>query len=72
MVKLIMFRIKYQYLKVLIIDEILVMGRENFGQLDLALNALMQNSLPFGGVSDDDDDDDEDDDDNEELLLWYV
>ena len=45
-------RNKYQYLKkVLIIDEISVIGRETFGRLDLALKAIMQNSSPFHGVS---------------------
>ena len=46
-----MLRSSYQYLKVLIIDEILMIGRETFGHLDIALKAIMQNSLPFGGVS---------------------
>ena len=46
-----MLRKKYQYLKVLIIDEISMIGRETFGHLDLALKAIMQNSSPFGGVS---------------------
>ena len=44
-------RNKYQYLKVLIIDELSVIGRETFGHLDLVLKAIMQNSSPFGGVS---------------------
>ena len=44
-------RNKYQYLKVLIIDEISMIGRETFRHLNLALQATMQNSLPFGGVS---------------------
>ena len=46
-----MLRNKYQYLKVLIIDEISIIGRETFGHLDLALKPIMQNSSPFGGVS---------------------
>ena len=46
-----MLRNKYQYLKVLIIDEISMIGRETFGHLDLVLKAIMQNSSPFGGVS---------------------
>ena len=46
-----MLRNKYQYLKVLIIDEISMIGRETFGHLDLALKAIMQNLSPFGGVS---------------------
>ena len=46
-----MLRNKYQYIKVLIIDEISMIGRETFGYLDLALKAIMQNSSPFGGVS---------------------
>ena len=28
-----------------------MIGRENFGHLDLALKAIMQNLQPFGGVS---------------------
>ena len=46
-----MLKSKYQYLKVLIIDKISMIGRETFGHLDLALKAIMQNSSPFGGVS---------------------
>ena len=46
-----MLRNKYQYLNVLIIDQISVIGRENFGHSDLALKAIMQNSSPFDGVS---------------------
>ena len=46
-----MLRSKYQYLKVLIIDEISMIEKETFGHLDLALKAIMQNSSPFGGVS---------------------
>ena len=38
---------KLQYLKVLIIDEISMIGRETFGQLDQAIKAFMQNFLPF-------------------------
>ena len=44
-------RNKYQYLKVLIVDEISVIGRETFGHIHLALKAIMQNFWPFGGVS---------------------
>ena len=46
-----MLRNKYQYLKVLIIDEIPMIGRETFGHIDLVLKAIMQNSSPFSGVS---------------------
>ena len=46
-----MLRNKYQYLTILIIDEISVIGRETFGHLNLALKAIMQNSSPFGAVS---------------------
>ena len=46
-----MFRNNYQYLKVLIIDEISMIGRETFGYSDLVLKAIMQNSSPFGRVS---------------------
>ena len=38
---------KLQYLKVLIIDEISMIGRETFGQLNQAIKAFMQNFLPF-------------------------
>ena len=44
-------RNKYQYLTVLIIDEISMIGRDTFGHLDVALKAIMQNSSSFGGVS---------------------
>ena len=43
-----MLRNKYQYLKVLIIDAISMIGRETFGHLDLALKAILQNSSPSG------------------------
>ena len=46
-----MMRNKYQYLKVLIIDEISMIATENFAHLDLALKAIMQNLYRFGGVS---------------------
>ena len=46
-----MLRNKYQYLKVLIIDKISMIGRETFGHLDLVLKDIIQNSSPFGGVS---------------------
>ena len=42
---------KYQYLKVLIIDEISMTGRETFEDLDLALKNIKQNLLQFHGVS---------------------
>ena len=44
-------RNKYMYLKVLIIDEISMIGRETFEDLDLALKNIRQNVLQFGGVS---------------------
>ena len=37
-----LLRNKYQDLKVLIIDEISMIGRETFGHLDLALKAIIQ------------------------------
>ena len=46
-----LLRNKYQYLKVLIIDEIFMIGREKFEHLDLALQAIKQRSFPFGRVS---------------------
>ena len=44
-------RIKYQYLKVLLIDEISMVGADTFSHLNLALQLIMNNSLLFGGVS---------------------
>ena len=44
-------RNEYQYLKVLIIDEISMIGWGIFEHLDLTLQAIEQNSLPFSGVS---------------------
>ena len=44
-------RNKYQYLKVLITDEISMIRRETFEDLDLALKNIKQNLLQFGGVS---------------------
>ena len=38
-----MLRNKYQYLKVLITDEISIIGRETCGHLDVALKTIMQN-----------------------------
>ena len=35
----------------MIIDEISIIGKECFEHLDLALKAIIQNLLPFGGVS---------------------
>ena len=46
-----MMRNKYRHLKVLIIDEISMIGRETFKYLDVALKAAMQNLVPFGGIS---------------------
>ena len=46
-----MLRNKYQCLKVLVIDEISMIGRETFRHLDLALKAIMRNSSLFSGVS---------------------
>ena len=47
-----MLRNKYQYyLKVLIINGKSMTGGETFGHLDLVLEAIMQNSSPFSGVS---------------------
>ena len=44
-------RNKYQYLEVLIIDEISIIGKETFKDLDIDLKNIKQNLLPFGGVS---------------------
>ena len=46
-----MLRNKCQYLKVFIIDEMSMIGRESFGYLGLALKVIVKNSSPFGGVS---------------------
>ena len=46
-----MLRNKYQYLKVLIMDEISMIRRETFAHLDLVLTVIMKNSSPFGAVS---------------------
>ena len=42
---------KYQHLKVLIIDAISMIQRKTFQHLDLALQAIKQDFLPFGEVS---------------------
>ena len=42
---------KYLHSRVLIIDEICMIRRETFEHFYLALKAVIQNSLPFGGVS---------------------
>ena len=44
-------RNKYKYLKILLIDEISMIGLETFKDLDVALQRIKNNSLPFGGVS---------------------
>ena len=44
-------RNKYRFLKVLIIDEISMVGNETFHHLDLRLQDIMDNKLPFGGIS---------------------
>ena len=44
-------RNKYEYLKVLIIDEISMIGKETFEDSDLALKNIKQNLLQCGGVS---------------------
>ena len=44
-------RNKYQYLIVLITDEISMIERETFEDLDIALKNIKQNLLPAGGVS---------------------
>ena len=49
--KLHILRNKYQYLDVLIIDEIPMIRRKMFGLLHLALKSIMQNLSPFDGVS---------------------
>ena len=46
-----MLRNKYRYFKVLIINEISLIGRETFEDIDLELKAIGWNSLPFNGVS---------------------
>ena len=44
-------RNRYKYLKVLMIDEISMVGCQTFQHLDLAMQLIMSNSAPFGGVS---------------------
>ena len=44
-------RNKYKYLKVLLVDEISMIGNQTFEHLNLALQDVMQNKLLFGGVS---------------------
>ena len=46
-----MLRNKYQYLNVLIIDEISIIGRDTSGHLNVSSKVIMQNSSPFHGVS---------------------
>ena len=43
-------RNKYKFLKVLLIDEISMIGNETFKHLNLALQLIKNNTLPFGGV----------------------
>ena len=49
--KLHIFKNKWHYLKVLMIDGISMIGKETFGHLDRVLKAIIHNSSPFGGVS---------------------
>ena len=44
-------RNKYKFLKVLIVDEISMLGNETFNHLNLRLQDIMGNRFPFGGVS---------------------
>ena len=44
-------RNRYKYLKVLIIDEISMLGNETFSHLNLRLQDFMDNNSPFGGVA---------------------
>ena len=44
-------KIKYEYLKLVLIDEISMIGNETFEQLNLALQHIKGNNLPFGGIS---------------------
>ena len=44
-------RNKYKYLKVLVTDEISMTGDDTFKHLNLALQLIKENSLPFGGIS---------------------
>ena len=44
-------RNRYKYLKVLIIDEISMVGCKTFQHLNLAMQLIMSNSSQFGGVS---------------------
>ena len=49
--KLHMLQIKYKYLKVLLIDEISMIGKETFDNLNRNLQLIKNSNLDFGGVS---------------------
>ena len=49
--KLHMLQIKYKYLKVLLIDEISMIGKETFDNLNGNLQLIKNSNLDFGGVS---------------------
>ena len=44
-------RNKYKYLKVLLIDEISMTGKETFRHLNRTLQLIKNNTFPFGGIS---------------------
>ena len=46
-----LLRNKYQYSKILIIDEIPMIETETFRHLNLTLESIIRNSPPFGEVS---------------------
>ena len=45
------YRLKYKYLKVVLIDEISMTGQLTFNDLNKRLQIIKDNELPFGGVS---------------------
>ena len=49
--KLHTFRHKYRFLKVLLLDEVSMIGETTYNDIDLRMQKIMCNSKPFGGVS---------------------
>ena len=45
------FRSKYRYLQVLLLDEVSMIGETTFNDLDMRLQKIMNNDKPFGGIS---------------------
>ena len=49
--KLHLLRNKYRYLQVLLLDEVSMIGELTFNDLDIRLQKIMNNHMPFGGIS---------------------